>query len=129
MKNKKTYKIISFIILLLVVLCAFGKIYATVVDPSTIFDPNNMPSPNENIGRVNSSINKVWGSVTLILQIASVSAVVFAGVKYMFASADQRADIKKSMIFLVIGAIFVFGASTVINFIVRAFTDIVGGST
>ena len=36
----------------------------------------------------------------------------------MFASADQKADIKKGLIYLVIGAILVFAASTVVNIII-----------
>ncbi len=120
--SKKVYKIIPFVLLLLVILNTYNVFAA---DPSTIFDPNSMPDPNgNNIGRVNSSVSRIWGSVTLILQIASVAAVIFAGVRYMFASADQKADIKKSMIFLVVGAIIVFGSSTVIKFVVDAFKDI-----
>ncbi len=122
-KKKNICIIISFILLSFVI---FNTYNIFAVDPSTIFTPDQMPDPGSNkIERVNTSINRVWGSVTLILQVASVTAVVFAGVRYMFASADQKADIKKSMIYLVVGAIFVFSASTVINFVVKAFQDIV----
>lgn len=44
----------------------------------------------------------------------------------MFASADQKADIKKSMIILVLGAILVFGASTVAKFIMTATNEVIG---
>ena len=43
----------------------------------------------------------------------------------MFASADQKADIKKGMIGLVIGAILVFAASTVVQFIISATTSVI----
>ena len=55
-----------------------------------------------------------------IVQILAVAAVVFAGVRYMFASADQKADIKKSMGILAIGAVLVFGATVVLSFIQNA---------
>lgn len=73
-----------------------------------------------------SAINRVWGIVLTILQVASVAAVVFAGVKYMFASADQKADIKKSLGILALGAVLVFGATTVIQFLTTTFTEIAG---
>ncbi len=73
---------------------------------------------------VNDTVNKVWGSVTLILQVLAIAAIVFAGVRYMFASADQKADIKKSMIILVVGAVLVFGASTIVQFIVNVTNDV-----
>ena len=54
------------------------------------------------------------------MRILAVAAIVFAGVKYMFASAEGKADIKNGMIGLVIGAIMVFGASIVIDIIMTA---------
>lgn len=64
--------------------------------------------------------NKAWGSIKLILQVAALSAVLFAGVRYMMASADQKADIKKSMVPLVIGAVIVFGTTILIEFVQEA---------
>ena len=76
------------------------------------------------VGSIDKSVNKVWSTVLTILQIAAVAAIVVAGVRYMFASADQKADIKKGMIGLVVGAVLVFAASTVVQFIVTATEDI-----
>ena len=72
------------------------------------------------------TVNKVWGVILTILQVCAIAAVVFAGVRYMFASADSKADIKKQMIWLVIGAILVFGASTVIGFLTGTFNELTG---
>ena len=69
---------------------------------------------------VENAVSKIWSTVLLILQICAVAAIVFAGVKYMFASADQKADIKSGMIGLVVGAILVFAASTIVKFIISA---------
>lgn len=73
-----------------------------------------------------STISRVWGVILTVLQVAAIAAVVFAGVRYMFASADSKADIKKQMIWLVIGAILVFGASTVIGFLTGTFNAMTG---
>lgn len=56
-------------------------------------------------------------TVTTVVQILAVAAVVLAGVRYMFAGADKKAEIKDSMIVLVIGGILVFAASSVIKII------------
>ena len=42
----------------------------------------------------------------------------------MFSSADQRANIKKDLIYLAIGGAFVFGATTIVKFVVTAANDI-----
>ena len=41
------------------------------------------------------SVKKIWGTILLVLQVLAVAAFCFAGVKYMFASADTKANLKK----------------------------------
>lgn len=82
-------------------------------------------------GTGNASVTKgmienVWGVVKTILQIAAIGALIFSGVRYMFASADAKADIKKSMTILVVGALIVFGSTIVIDIITRVAKDITG---
>ena len=69
---------------------------------------------------VEKSAGKIWATVVSIVQILAVAAVVFAGLRYMFASADQKADIKKSMGILAVGAILVFAATTILGFVANA---------
>lgn len=86
---------------------------------------NNVPKEKFTKGEnINASLKKVCASALLILQIASVGGIVFAGVRYMFASSETKADIKSSMIHLVIGMVIVFTASTIVNLIVKVFTQI-----
>lgn len=71
-------------------------------------------------------IGNVWGIILTVLQVAAIAAIVFSGVRYMFASADSKADIKKQMVWLVVGAVLVFAASTVIKLITNVASDIAG---
>ena len=41
----------------------------------------------------------------------------------MFAAADDKAEIKQGLIGLAVGAILVFGASSIVQFILNAKTD------
>lgn len=74
----------------------------------------------QKINAVTDATYKMWGTVVVILQIAAIGAIIFAGVRYMFASADTKADIKKQMVILVVGAVLVFGATTVASIIQTA---------
>lgn len=89
------------------------------------FNSNMDVTANTN-GSTVKMVNNVWGIILVILQVAAIAALVFAGVRYMFASADQKADIKKSMGTLAIGAILVFGASTVVQIITTVASDVKG---
>lgn len=111
---KRSKKIILTVLpILFVLMFVFTtNVFADVI--STNFDEI---TGGTEIGSVTSTARNVWKTIALILQIAAIAAIVFAGVRYMFASADTKADIKKQMVILVVGAVLVFGASTVVQFI------------
>lgn len=121
-KSKKIFlRVLPVLIVLMVVFTT--NVFAAGFNS---FDAKTMNvDANTNTNAV-KSINKVWGVILTILQVAAIAAVVFAGVRYMFASAESKADIKKQMVWLVIGAILVFGASTVIGFLTGTFKEMVG---
>ena len=98
-------------------------VVALVLTNVFAFDKNELTNSlgNKNgINSVNTLAKNIWGTVIVIVQILAVAAVVFAGLRYMFASADQKADIKKSMGILAVGAILVFAATTILSFIAGA---------
>lgn len=68
------------------------------------------PSSGTAIGNVTGLAGNVWSTIKIVAQVAAIAAIVFAGVRYMFASADQKADIKKQTVILIVGAILVFAA-------------------
>lgn len=69
-----------------------------------------------------SNWNSVAGYVIYVINTfvyyAAFGGIVFIGLKYMFASAEGRASMKTSMGALVIGMVFVFMASRIVNFII-----------
>lgn len=89
------------------------------------FDPLES-NYNESLvdGKIKDTVGNIWATFRTIIQVFAVGCVVFAGVRYMFASADQRADIKKGLKFLVVGAVLVFSAITVIDLVVKIFKDV-----
>lgn len=88
--------------------------------------PIEMPNTGNNGGItvIDNAAASVWSTILTICQILAIAAVIFAGLRYMFASADQKADIKKSMGILVVGAILVFAATTVIGFVINATNEV-----
>ena len=127
MNLKRIGVIIVVIMALAVVLnitqiLAFGSFDVSSVNRSATGTTEGMDSAN-------NAIKRVWGTVSLILQILAVAAIVIAGIRYMFASADGKADIKKQTIFLIVGAILVFAASTIVSFIVRVTSEVTLGSS
>ncbi|MBR2784795.1 MAG: TrbC/VirB2 family protein [Clostridia bacterium] len=71
------------------------------------------------ISSVTNFAQKIADTVITVVQILAVAAVVVAGVRYMFAGADKKSEIKDSMIVLVVGGILVFAAGAVIRLITQ----------
>ena len=111
-KNMK--KLMKLLPVVLMVCLAFTSVFAIPLDG--LNDINNGTAANN----ITNTARNVWKTVSDIILILAAAAIVFAGLKYMFASADQKADIKKSMLVLAIGALMVFGATAIIRLIASA---------
>lgn len=121
-KSKKIFLRILPVLMVFMVMFTIAGNFLLAAEPIST-DFNKMTGGNGS-NKLDKTAKNIWASVTLILQILAVAAIVFAGVRYMFASADAKADIKKQMIILVLGAVLVFAASTIINIIVNVTNEI-----
>lgn len=116
MSKSKKFILRAIPVLLLVVVLVASPVFADI--------DTSMPSGSGSIGTIDNIANNVWGTVLTIAQILAFAAIIFAGVRYMFASADSKADIKKQLVILVVGAVLVFGASTVVQILMNVVDDI-----
>lgn len=94
---------------------------------SNPLDPDRPNIPNtrssDRVAKITSASGKIWGTFTVIAQILAISAIIFAGVRYMFASSDTKADIKMQTVILVLGATLAFGAVPFAKFVVSIVKD------
>ena len=112
-------KLLKILPVVMVACFAFTVVFAVPADVT------GAVSGGKPATEVTGAAQNIWQTVVTIVQILAVAAIVFAGLRYMFASADQKADIKKSMGILAIGAVLVFGATLLINLVYDTTTSIV----
>ena len=74
---------------------------------------------------VTKTANNIIGIVQVICYAAAVIMLVILGVKFIIASPEAKADIKKSAIMYVIGAIIVFAAGALLGVILNLSTTVV----
>ena len=55
--------------------------------------------------------------INIVGTIVSVAVVIILGIKYMLGSIEQRAEYKKNMLPILIGAILLFGTSWILRII------------
>ena len=121
-KSKKIFLRVLPVLMLAVMLISSNFVFADKAGFGNF--TGDMKVNADTSGNTVKSIGAVWGIILTVLQVAAIAAVVFAGVRYMFASADSKADLKKGLIHLAIGMVIVFGASSVVGFVTGAFDDI-----
>jgi len=122
--SKKIFlRVLPIVLVLMVVITS--NVFANSGLFITTESLNDVNTGSNSLNTVDTAVKKTWNTVALVFQILAVAAIVFAGIRYMFTSADGKADIKKQTIGLVVGAILVFAASGIINFIVSITNEVV----
>lgn len=113
MKNIKRIfkKVIGFIIVLV---SSLTRNYAY----AAISLPSNMSSIYSSTDPVASSIGGqlIWVA-QIILYAVAVIIVIFAGVKYMGAAPEAKAEFKKKFIYMTVGAVILFAAGSLVKLI------------
>ncbi len=84
----------------------------------------------EGVSSAASKTKSIIGTILSLVRTASagiaIVMIIVLACKYIIASAGDRADIKKSSVSYVIGAIILFSASVLVSIIKNAVDDAVG---
>lgn len=75
-------------------------------------------------GKFDTAFGNVYANLFLIMKILGLIGIVVQGVRYMYAQGDGKAKIKQSLIYIIIGVIFIFGAEFIADKIAASFEDI-----
>lgn len=119
MKFSKVTKIITALVMIATIALALNMVFASSV---------NIDVPIQTsvaLGGFGTTVNNILGVVTYVCYAAAVVMLLYLGVKYITASPEGKAEIKKSAIIYVIGAVLVFAAGTVITMIKNLAPNIV----
>ncbi len=117
MKNK----IINIIVLLFVIFnISSSTILASGSNKDFWGNANSWFSSAQNAGANSSKKNKeiidTMEDMILVVGTAAISiATIFLGIKYMFGSADSKADCKQSLMNLLVACVFFFGWNSIKN--------------
>ena len=115
MKMKKIFVALCiFAIILSIFNIAFGADVGSVISQ---MEGKAGPSHagEANVGGMQTAIQQIVGALQLAGSGIALIMITWAGFKYMMASADAKADIKKQILPIVIGAVLLFGAVALVG--------------
>jgi len=120
MKNK-AIKILSFVMIVLMVTTALSTVFAAgEVD---LLNPDSMKGTSTTTStKASTLMNQILGIVQVVAMGIAVIMLVVLAIKYISAAPSEKADIKKSMITYIVGAVLLFGATGILQ-IVKTFTN------
>lgn len=117
MKRIKTSLLILILVLAIVIMIPVTT-NAAQIDPNT-YKPDELQEADV------AEFEKFGGAVGTVIQIVgtmvSVGTMMIIGIRYVVASADEKAEYRERMVPYFIGAVLLFGASNVVNIIFEIF--------
>ena len=111
-------KIINFLIIFLILI--FVLSFINKVEAIEVLGPMSgllNPDPPEDISNIGGIINTAIGFIQIVGTGISVIMVSVLGIKYMLAAPSDKAEVKKQIAPLVIGAVILFVSVNIIQII------------
>lgn len=108
---KKSIKIIAILITAIILIICMTTV-------SNGFGVNDIVNGTPTgVSEITSVGNKIFNVITIVGIILSVIVLVILGMKYMIGSVEEKATYKQTLMPYLIGAILLFGASTIAQII------------
>ncbi len=124
----KRYVLLSIVILIFIsIFISFQTfVFADRKPLGSGFEIDNIAQDADNADPLfTKQFNRIWNTFIYVARVAAFIGIFIIGLTYIFANADKKADIKKSLLPMLIGIVIFFGATFVIDFVKRVFFEIV----
>lgn len=122
---KKLSKIFAILLILAIAMVAFTTVAnATAGDVANIFQ--KAEESNVDTGDMTTVAGNIVNIITWVGIIVAIIVLLVLGIKYMMGSAAEKAEYKKTMIPYLVGAVLIFGASAIVQAVVKMTTMTTG---
>lgn len=114
--RKNSFKNI-FIIIVLIIVLIVPSISMAITETDIITNMESAKYGANPNGKVGNVINAVISLIQYVGSGISIITVTWLGIRYMLASSNEKADLKKQGIPIVIGCVLLFGAVNLVGII------------
>ncbi len=119
-RKETAIKILAAMLTVLMITICLGS---TVFASESLLDPKNVTGTStEQSKKVQNIGNQILGIVQVVAITIAVIMLVVLAIKYLTSSPNEKADVKKSAMTYVIGAIVLFGSSGLLQ-VIKGFVD------
>ena len=122
---KKLSKIFAILLIVAVAMTIFTTVAnATAGDVANIFQ--KAEESDVDTGDMTTVAGNIVNIITWVGIIVAIIVLLVLGIKYMMGSAAEKAEYKKTMIPYLVGAVLIFGASAIVQAVVKMTTMTTG---
>lgn len=116
--HKKMIKIISILVIITYILSCVSIVFGQEIDPLAVVGSGPDPSAGgAGVTTLYALGNSILGILQYVGAAVSIIATLILGMKYMYSSPDEKAEVKKKLIPYIIGGILVFGAVQLVKIV------------
>lgn len=105
-------KIAIFILIILSIILIPLTVKAAQINPDAYYSSGPSASDVKDMYKYGG---RVIGMIQIIGTIVSAGTLIIIGIRYVIASADEKAEYKERMVPYVVGAVLLFGGSNIVN--------------
>lgn len=116
---KNITRVITILFFVTMLLSAFSMVFGVSI-PSAV-------TPGQGAGDINGIVGNVIWIIQTIAIAAAVIMLMFVGIKFVTASPEGKAEIKKTAVIYVVGAILLLAASGVLGIIQNLANNVSAG--
>lgn len=121
MRNKKIKILFTILLLIFLIFCITNIAFATDASDKGNFDFTAFDSTSN--ASADEAAKHIMGTGIQTVKVVgygiSIVMLLYIGIKYMLAAPSEKADLKKSLVIFTVGAVLVFGATTVLDIIIN----------
>lgn len=119
----KINKLINILLIICTIMMCFMPIVNASINPDN-YKPNLNDNDFSENGKPVKFAQTIMSVITTVGIVIAVITIIFMGIKFMMGSLEEKAEYKKMMLPYLIGAIFLFGASTIVKIIFSMVKDL-----
>ena len=125
MKINRMIKIVCMILLIILFLnCFMNKVFASAETIIGYYNRSDTTDDGGGSTEVRTIIGRIISMVQIFGMFIAVVMLMSLGIKYMYASPGEKAQIKQGLTVYVIGAVVMFGSAVILEIIKNFYTSI-----
>ena len=111
--TRKTILKLLYVLIIFTILFNTFSVATNPIDHPEDYQPGDLTDDDTKV--IIEKANVILSAISIVGVIISIITLIVLGIKYMVGSVEEKAEYKKTMIPYLIGAIMLFGITTILG--------------